>query len=67
MTNEKPATQAAPAEETVKVKLKAEHTHAGKDYAAGTELDVDKATAEWLTKAGVIDATVAASSAPAKS
>lgn len=64
MTNEKPATQAAPAEETVKVKLKAAHTHAGKDYPAGAELEVGKATAEWLIKAGVIDAPAAVPAKP---
>ena len=59
MNTEKITTQAASAEETGKVKLKAAHTHAGVDYPAGAEIDVDKSTAEWLRNAGVIDAPAA--------
>ena len=52
------------AAETVKVKLAKPHTHAGKDYTKDAELEVDKATAEWLRKAGVV-ATEQTASAPA--
>lgn len=53
MSTTKPETTAKPAE-TVKVKLFKPHTHEGKDYPKDAELDVDKATAEWLYKAGVV-------------
>ena len=54
----------AKAAETVKVKLAKPHTHEGKDYPVGTELAVDKATGDWLRKAGVV-ATEQTAAAPA--
>ena len=61
MSTTKPETTTKAAE-TVKVKLAKPHTHEGKDYAKDAELEVDKATAEWLRKAGVVSTrqTVAA-------
>lgn len=41
---------------TVKVKLTKPHTHAGKDFHAGDELEVDQCTAEWLRQNGVVAA-----------
>lgn len=65
MSTTKP--EAAKPTETEKVKLAKDHTHAGKDCAAGDELTVDKATAAWLRKAGVVETakTAAAPAAPA--
>lgn len=61
MSTTKPETTAKAAE-TVKVKLAKPHTHEGKDYAKDAELAVDKATAEWLRKAGVVAAEQTAAS-----
>ena len=65
MSTNKP--EAAKPVETERVKLAKPHTHAGKDYDAGDELPVDKATADWLRKAGVVETaqTAAAPAAPA--
>ncbi|MEQ6471076.1 hypothetical protein [Comamonas sp. wu1-DMT] len=63
MSTTKPETTAKPAE-TVKVKLGKPHTHEGKDYDKDAELTVDKATDEWLRKAGVVG-TEQTSAAPA--
>lgn len=63
MSTTKPETPAKAAE-TVKVKLAKPHTHAGKNYSKDAELAVDKATADWLRKAGVV-ATEQAAAAPA--
>lgn len=65
MSTTKP--EAAKPAETEKVKLAKAHTHAGKECAAGDELTVDKATAAWLRKAGVVETaqTAAAPAAPA--
>ena len=59
----KPETTAKAAE-TVNVKLAKPHTHEGKDYAKDAELAVDKTTAEWLRKAGVVE-TAQPAAAPA--
>ena len=56
----------AKAGETVKVKLAKPHTHAGKDYTKDAELEVDKATAEWLRKAKVVAVEQAAEAPAAK-
>ncbi|AGG89928.1 hypothetical protein R2APBS1_2851 [Rhodanobacter denitrificans] len=37
------------------VTLKKDHTHAGKDYPAGAEIDVPPHDAEWLAANEVID------------
>lgn len=37
----------------IAIELKAPHTHAGRDYAAGAVIDVDTATADWLVAHGV--------------
>lgn len=63
MSTTKPETPAKAAE-TVKVKLAKPHTHAGKTYSKDEELAVDKATADWLRKAGVV-ATEQTAAAPA--
>lgn len=39
------------------VTLKAAHTHAGRQYAAGETITVDSGTAKWLEKNGVVEAT----------
>ena len=50
------STNKAPqAAKTVKVTLRKPHTHAGVNHPAGTELDVDTATAQWLQANQVID------------
>jgi hypothetical protein len=38
----------------IKVKLKKQHTHAGTVFAAGHEIEVTQAQAEWLKAQGVI-------------
>ena len=65
MSTTKPETTAKAAE-TIKVKLAKPHTHEGKDYPVGTELSVDKATAEWLRKAEVVAVEQAAEAPAAK-
>lgn len=32
----------------MKYRLRHPHTHAGKQYAAGDEIEIDQATADWL-------------------
>ena len=54
MSATKPETTVKAAE-TVKVKLLKPHTHGGKVHPKDAELDVDKATAEWLRNAGVVE------------
>lgn len=39
----------------MKVTLKKPHTHAGKDYKPGEQIDVDEARAKWLAELEVID------------
>ena len=48
-----------------KVKLLKPHTHGGKDHPKDAELDVDKATAEWLRNAGVVEKDQAAEASAA--
>jgi len=39
---------------TVKVKLSRSHTHAGKDYKAGDEIEVREVQVKWLEEAGAV-------------
>lgn len=40
---------------TVKVKLRADHTHAGMKYSAGKEIEVTEQDAEWLLQVKVAE------------
>ena len=44
----KPAAEKQPAQPLMRVRFARPHRHAGKDYAAGAEIDVDAATFELL-------------------
>lgn len=48
----------------MKVILQKPHTHAGVNYPAGTTIDVDAGTAQWLAENGVIAAKVTPVTAP---
>ena len=54
---------AAPASH--KVTLAKAHTHAGQDYQAGDQIEVDTATAQWLQTQGVTAPAPAADTAKA--
>jgi ribosomal 50S subunit-recycling heat shock protein len=41
----------------VKVRLAKAHTHAGKDYKAGDEIEVREDQARWLEESGAVQKT----------
>ena len=50
----------------MKYRLLHPHTHAGKQYAAGEEIEVDQATADWLDQRHAEREAVTASVPPGK-